>query len=565
MSILEYFNSLEHTHSSLYNELNQELHKLNPESFFDYTKKLTDPFQAITTNPDTDNSILNHLYDWYKSINPYYELLDTLNPYIPEFKGIQPYRTLLLNMAKDLIILKSTEKFPKPNIPQMTNNHKKIINNFNKGVTPDGRARMVDTVEPEPDIKKLYNENNRKYTAPYTKNSRGLKDLESLTDVMTSMIIDLLKLINSVLDKSIINTYYKYLSIIEIIDKYLLLFSFGKEVSKHRHRESLLDTINTPFIIYPTFNPISYIKVIYFMQAPVLNFMIMNTRKIVHGKYELPYYQVQHDIKAHSKMTHSYGLEIKFSIFTKINKIIGLFKKYINYDIKYFKSNTNTNTNTNNEKKLYNININKFILCYIFFIICHENIDLLANQEHCGLLFFSSSIDKMIEMITSYYGCNNYHILKDIKETFPYSDHIVKKFNMMIKDNKQTEKTKICSLAIEQLNSIRVRDGLDASIELINQKYETQMHNNKQKHKIPNQIKANGEVSSPNHLKNVDPYKLKYLKKLGGIPQTHKGGKNPNTHHKQTKKKSNRKTTNKSNITNLLKKHILSKINQKIK
>jgi hypothetical protein len=557
MSILKYFNSLKVTHSSLYNELEQELPKLNlnPESFFDYTKNLTDPFQEITTNPDTDNSILNHLYNWYKSINPYYELLDTLNPNIPEFNKIQPYRTLLLNMAKDLIILKSTEKFPKPNIPQITNNNK-------------NNRRAMNTIHTEGSQSKAYRTKN--FTATHTENSRGLKDLESLTDVMKSMIIDLLNLINSVLNESSINTYYKYLSIIEIIDKYLLLFSFGKEVSKHQHRESLLKTINTPFIIYPTFNPISYTKVIYFMQAPVLNFMIMNTRKIVHSKYELPYYQVQHDINAHSKMTHSYGLEIKFSIFTKINKIIGLFKKYINYDIKYFKSNTNTNTNTNNEKKLYNININKFILCYIFFIICHENIYLLANQEHIGLLFFSSSIDEMIEMIKSYSSCDNYDILKDIEETFPYSDHIVEKFNMMIKhnNNKQTEKTKICSLAIEQLNSIRDRDGLDASIELINQE-----------HKISNQIKANGEameekyrtqtkkptnLSPPNYLKNVHPHKLKYFKTLG-IPKTHKGGKNPNTHHKQTKKKSNRKTTNKSNITNLLKKHILSKINQKIK
>ena len=82
--------------------------------------------------------------------------------------------------------------------------------------------------------------------------------------------------------------------------------------------------------------------------------------------------------------------------------------------------------------------------------------------------------------------------------------------------------------------------------------------------KYRTQTKKPTNLSPPNYLKNVHPHKLKYFKTLG-IPKTHKGGKNPNTHHKQTKKKSNRKTTNKSNITNLLKKHILSKINQKIK
>jgi hypothetical protein len=147
-------------------------------------------------------------------------------------------------------------------------------------------------------------------------------------------------LINKVLDKS--NTlFYNYLEIINIIDEYLLLFSFGKKNIIHSHRNSLLYTLETPFIIYPTFNLISYSKVIYFIQAPVLNFNIMNTRKLVHKQYQMPYYQVQHDLNGHSAMTHSYGLQIEFSIFNKTNITINAFKKYINYNIKQFKSNTN--------------------------------------------------------------------------------------------------------------------------------------------------------------------------------------------------------------------------------
>lgn len=63
---------------------------------------------------------------------------------------------------------------------------------------------------------------------------------------------------------------------------------------------------------------ISYTKVIYFIQAPVLNFNIMNTRKMVHGEYESPYYQVFHDIEYHGNVTHSYAQIKNPNKYTKI-------------------------------------------------------------------------------------------------------------------------------------------------------------------------------------------------------------------------------------------------------
>ena len=131
MNIETYFKSLKTKYNLIYTEIETELQlqKKKTTSFFDYTKHLTDPFQAITTNPDEDNSILNNLYDWYQTINPKYISLTELNPNITKFNNIQPYRTLLLNMAKDLIILQHTKQFPKPNIPQITNNNKDKTNN----------------------------------------------------------------------------------------------------------------------------------------------------------------------------------------------------------------------------------------------------------------------------------------------------------------------------------------------------------------------------------------------------------------------------------------------------
>jgi len=533
MSILEYFNSLEHTHSSLYNELNQELPKLNPESFFDYKKNLTDPFQAITTNPDTDNSILNHLYDWYKSINPYYELLDTLNPQIIKFKEIQPYRTLLLNMAKDLIRLQYTKKFPEPNIPQMTNNNKdKHNNNHLAKYNKNNKSRAADF---------YYGNTNNVMKTQFvngTKLSQTINTLPSDNfDEIESIINSILILLNDIL--TIDNPlHYKYLSIIDIIDKYLQLFSFGKEI-KGKFKTQLFKYTETAFIIYPTFNPISYTKVIYFMQAPVINFMMMNTRKVVHSTYEFPYHQIYHDLINHANKTHqiykvkekttdldtiSTDLEDRFS---KHNITINVLKKYINYNIKsFFVHQDLPNTDDN---------IKKFILCYALFITSHE----LGNNDFSSISQIIIEIQKGVK--------NKFLWLHDINESLPPSKYNMNSVIQSIKEHN------IAEIAISQLkdNKVIINSEIKSYDEAMEEKYSTQ-------------TKKPTNLSPPNHLKNVNPYKLKYFKNLG-ISQTHKGGKKPNTHHKQTKKKSNRKTTNKSHITNLLKKHILSKVNQKIK
>ena len=433
MNILDYFKSLEHTYSSLYNELNQELPKLNPELFFDYTKNLTDPFQAITTNPDTDNSILNHLYEWYQSINPNYKPLNTLEPHIPKFRGIQPYRTLLLNMAKDLIILQHTKQFPKPNIPQITNNNKdKKNNNTLKKYNKNNKTYRANLFYP---IKN----NSEKMLQHYmegTNNSRNLNTLPSDNfDKIESIINSILILLNDIL--TIDNPlHYKYLSIILIIDKYLQLFSFGNKTYDN-FQTQLFKYNEIPFLIYPTFNPISYTKVIYFMQAPVLNFMMMNTRKVVHSYYEFPYHQVYHDLSNHANKTHKIyevrdintDLDTTISIvlketFQKNNRMINRLKKYINYDIKLFSVSPHpapalTNINTD-----HNDNINKFILCYALFFMCHE----------IGTYDFSS-IDTIIKKnITNIYLYDDI-MIKGLYESLPSSKYNMEKVISMIRDN----------------------------------------------------------------------------------------------------------------------------------
>lgn len=433
MNILEYFNSLEETYPSIYYELNQELSKLRPESFFDYTKNLTDPFQAITTNPDTDKSILNHLYEWYQSINPNYKPLNTLDPHIPKFRGIQPYRTLLLNMAKDLIILQHTKQFPKPNIPQITNNNKDKTNNntlkkYNKH-NEKYRATLFYPIK-----------NNSKKMLQYiqgTNNSRNLHTLPSDNfDEIKRIINSILILLNDIL--TIDNPlHYKYLSIILIIDKYLQLFSFGNKTYDN-FQTQLFKYNEIPFLIYPTFNPISYTKVIYFMQAPVLNFMMMNTRKVVHSYYEFPYHQVYHDLLNHANKTHQiYQVRDKITdldtisrvkeTFKKNNIMINRLKKYINYDIKLFSVSPHPApalTNNNTDHTDHNDNINKFILCYALFFMCHE----------IGTYDFSS-IDTIIKKNITNINKYDFIMLADLNESLPSSKYNMEEVISMIGEN----------------------------------------------------------------------------------------------------------------------------------
>ena len=432
MSILANFKNLENTHSSLYNELNQELPKLNPESFFDYTKNLTDPFQMITTNPDKDDSILNHLYDWYNSINPNYQQLKTLNPKIPEFNKIQPYRTLLLNMAKDLIILKSTKTFPKPNIPQMTNNNKKKLADKNtNALKKHNKNNKTGTIK---QMKMSMISQNNVMVSEFLTGTNHSRTLHKLSpdnfnfDNIEIIITDILMILNNILDGNNI-LHYNYLEIINIIDKYLQLFSFG-ENTFNGFKNQLFKYIETPFFIYPTFNPISYTKVIYFIQAPVINFMMMNTRKLVHGEYHFPYHQIYHDLQNHANKTHNTRISENLSDkFLHNNNIINVLKNYINYDMKPFIKSKSV--------KHPPKNINKFILCYTLFILSHE----IGDVDFNSILSFIDSINNYSDLIKRI-------MMHDLDESLP--EH---KYDMVDVKTKINEHDFIDQIIL-QLNNI---------------------------------------------------------------------------------------------------------------
>jgi hypothetical protein len=177
------------------------------------------------------------------------------------------------------------------------------------------------------------------------------------------------------------------LKFLEILRHYLLLFSIGKLYNKSENRatntakicpniEIINEIITTPYIIYPTIVQISYAKVIYTTQAPVINFRLANNRKTIHNFFDDPTYELFHDVMVHGQFTHRWhhitqtftnpSIYLK-NEYPKINSIIQTLKQYI--------SNTNGNTPDN---------YNNQLLTFVIFNIVHEYNDILGLYNLIG-------------------------------------------------------------------------------------------------------------------------------------------------------------------------------------
>lgn len=74
----------------------------------------------------------------------------------------------------------------------------------------------------------------------------------------------------------------------------------------------ILQILQTPYMIYPTFHQLDYYTVVKTVSAPVINFLITHHRKSVHGNFISPCDQIGHDIIFHSNQTHFRFLHLAF-------------------------------------------------------------------------------------------------------------------------------------------------------------------------------------------------------------------------------------------------------------
>ena len=372
----------------------------------------SDPFFSIE-KPTEGNYNLDNLYDWYLTKNPEFKPVNTegLNIIVPEFKF------LISVMAKDLLILHHTNKYPQKHETN-TNNSKKYKNH------PSYEYKMKSI---------------ELFSKLETDNSKSMKVLTLINEFIKT---------------------YSYLEFLVILRHYLLLFTIGKLYSEENkntcEKITIIDKLmDKPHILYPTILQISYAKVIYTMQAPVINFRLSNNRKKIHDDFESPMYELVHDVDFHGNLTHKWEQSEFERIFRKpfvpkieffkLNNIIQILKPYISYKNKPLPDNSN--------KQLLTDYYNKQLLTFIIFNLIHENgsvldlfnlyirINLLKQLVNNNFFLRDDSLKKAVEYA---YKCKtksnlNNEIIQTLQKTntmfsdskeitVPIIDHILETF-----------------------------------------------------------------------------------------------------------------------------------------
>jgi hypothetical protein len=335
-------------------------------------------------NPLIDKSslLMSNPTQWYIQYNehfyPMFLLLQDLR--IPEFKFI------LLGLVKDLVILCITQQMPRTS----TKNIKRLIDDLTKKFPADSNNPL-----PTKNIELL---NNGEYTyirreASYNNNnnkiSRTLKNTNANSDTMENIRKDAQNLLGII--EGIIVNGYLYKDIIKVVLKFITLFTFGNsnislfpESRCKKYIDYILKTFDTPYIVIPLFQQISFFKTVNLARAPILNFRINNSRKIVHDWITLPCNEIEHDLMFHATSTHD--------LQSQNNKNLGKIRNKYDIRNKTLKSiehliNYNENNMSDSEEQY------KYFCCCMLFDLMHERGSFINK---------TITLDKIIEALTNY-------------------------------------------------------------------------------------------------------------------------------------------------------------------
>ncbi len=356
--------------------------KFNKHAKLNYESKVYDPFLNITP-PENGQYNLDNLMDWYNTKNPnFLPIKDVMPPIcIPEFS------TMFACIAKDLILLLITQRYP--------------ANNKLNSISPD-----------------QLNQSNKQYNKCNLLSNKLTDQLVTIAHI--NIIISLLKDIEILITES----KYNYIESMRIVFEYLIFFSYGIIDAETRKLclisngiyTFMYDINNLPLIVYPSFVQTDFNKTIYFMQAPVVNFRITNSRKGTHGLFYAPVGEIDHDIIFHSAITHGRNispitkqilnqnkthnkvnntiLKNIFSLdkddYTNANNTIKLLKPFLQYNIKL------TNNNTINTMTAISKSASNFAFTYILFILLHE----LQHDNNTSSILYLKDLKTLLHKLT---------------------------------------------------------------------------------------------------------------------------------------------------------------------
>lgn len=348
--------------------------KKTPIDFWSYESQIkpTQDFEDILINP----------WKWYNEKNPEFEILkrpteeeipnlkfiSSDDMYVSEPIKVKEYRFIVAQIIKDLLFALYSMR-----MPQLHENN----------------IMGIEKASNLPNLQ-LNNNSNPKSIA------------------MKKKIIEILEKI----EQNIVEDF-KYIEFIEYLYDYINIFSrinFDTNNNNSdcmKNLKMLEQLLFTPFIILPTLIQINYTKILNLMKAPLLNFRLINNRKKIHNFFGEPCEELQHDIGAHTVLSHS------IDMYMYGNRRISLKnekKKDLTYNLSVFLDRyKKINYVLNKIKKLYNytsINTKEYYYAIFLFQFLHETFginiitnDILLERVKRDKLFVLKRINKSGENI----------------------------------------------------------------------------------------------------------------------------------------------------------------------
>jgi hypothetical protein len=334
------------------------------QKMFDMDKSLQDPFiKEQKTDKKGIEKGARFFKSWYESFNPEYSNMDTLAP--EKLQGFTEYKTVLAQIIRDLCIMTYIGKF------NITN---KVSNKNTR-------------------IKKLTKRNNN------TNNT----NVKKLTKYDNEECFELLKKINLCIN---IKNNYNYLEIFDIIVKFIILVSIEKLkiILFQKPILSLLSYLKkSPYLLYPTYNQLDFQYVVSLISCPILNFRLVNRKRLVHSSYRDALGEIAHDIFFHCDYTHLVSLFLYYN-------------KYISYKIDY--------------------------LCSLLFTNCEENNNVKTNSSIKGITNINQKFEKFtsINALLKAYFTKMTELFEILYNYYYYEHKYISEINSAVKLEKKQKK-----------------------------------------------------------------------------------------------------------------------------
>ena len=344
-------------------------------------------FEYLVPDKNLDDAILADPYKWYlettgQTASNFQPITNIINLRVPQ------YIAIVMGMVKDLLLVLCMNRMPGLNVKDI---ERKPSNTGKTSLTPDSNGRQNNEI------------------------SRKLRDKTNAEMVSLSANAKIL-LINI---EILIGGNIPYVLFTEIVFQYIMFFSTGNILPPDpdspcgKLKIKYDEIVNSPYIFLPSFKQLDFYKVIDLCKAPIVNFRLINTRRLVHTGYAYPCIETFHDI-FHARQTHhnlvdTGNLRMLFdtrnATFTRIQNLYHYPKSLVEQPM---------------EEKI------KYQNCCILFILIHEIALGVAGEGYSFPAFYtepytvSGLIQNLVELKNRLDGGNGDRL---------YANHIVPNFD----------------------------------------------------------------------------------------------------------------------------------------